>query len=386
MTTLFEKKSECCGCSACVKACPAGAAAMACDTEGFLYPRIDNGLCKDCGACQKACEFKRVTDEKTPPLGVYAAKHTNNAVRRSSTSGGVFTALSDVILGRGGAVYGAAFTEGMRVAHQRASSKEQRDGFKGSKYVQSDPGGTFEMAERDLAEGRQVLFSGTPCQIGGLSGFLKRKPSVDLKNLYLCDFICYGVPSPLLWSEHVRFLEKKNKSRMVGYSFRSKRSGWNSPVEEGIYENGRADSRSLISQLYMRLFYKGHIFRPSCHACPYTTAQRQSDVTIGDFWGIEEVMGDFHDPGGVSLVMANTKRGRALLDGAARDLELRPCAPEDALRSNLKNPAPAAPDRDRFWADFSDKGYEYIIKRYANYNCKGYAKWTAKKLLRSLGR
>lgn len=382
MTELFTNKNECCGCSACARCCPAGAVTMAADSEGFLYPQIDGARCTDCGICQKVCAFKKVSSDKISALAAYAAKHKDDAVRQTSTSGGVFTALSDVILNKGGAVYGAAYADSMQVKHERADTKARRDAFKGSKYAQSDLGDIFSRVERDLADGKAVLFSGTPCQVDGLRSFLRRKPGIDERNLTLCDIICYGVPSPLIWKEHVHFLEKKHKSRLTSYSFRSKKYGWNKPVEEGVYQNGFADSKSLVSQIFMRLFYQGRIFRPSCHVCPYTRIQRPSDITIADFWGVEKTMPDFHDQNGVSLVLVNSEKGRELLDAAACDIELLAADKDTCMRHNLQNPSHAAPDREQFWTDYRDNGYVFILKKYANYNVKGYLKWTVKKLIK----
>lgn len=378
MTEVFLSKNECCGCTACAVSCPFGAITMVRDGEGFLYPQIDGSHCTDCGICRKVCTFKNAPTEKPAAQAVYAAKHKSDMVRLTSTSGGVFTALSDAVLEHGGAVYGAAYSDGMRVRHERATLKEQRDAFRGSKYAQSDLNTMFSSVKQDLADGKTVLFSGTPCQTGGLRSFLKGEP----QNLILCDMICYGVPSPVIWEEHVRFLEKKHKSRLVSYTFRSKKYGWNKPVEEGTYQNGRVDSKSLVSQIFMRLFYQRRILRPSCHVCPYTCARRPSDITIADFWGIEKAMPDFHDRHGVSLVLVNTDKGQTLLDSASRDIELKTGDIETCMRHNLQKPTAAAPDREQFWEDFKNASYVFVLKKYANYNVKGYLKWTIKKLLK----
>lgn len=378
MTEVFESKNKCCGCTACAASCPFGAITMVRDDEGFQYPQIDSARCTDCGICRKVCAFNNVPAEKPASQAVYAAKHKSDAVKMTSTSGGVFTALSDTVLERGGTVYGAAYSDDMHVRHERATTNEQRDAFKGSKYAQSDLNTIFSMVKSDLNDGKTVLFSGTPCQTDGLRNFLK----YETQNLILCDMICYGVPSPIIWEEHVLFLEKKHKSCLVSYTFRSKKYGWNKPVEEGTYQNGRTDSKSLVSQIFMRLFYQRRILRPSCHVCPYTCSRRPSDITIADFWGIEKNMPDFYDRHGVSLVLVNTDKGRTLLNSATGDIELKTGDIETCMRHNLQSPTAAAPDREQFWTDFRDNGYVFVLKKYANYNVKGYLKWTVKKLLK----
>jgi coenzyme F420-reducing hydrogenase beta subunit len=202
------EKTGCSACTACMALCPKNAITMKSDSMGFLYPGIDSGACTDCGLCEKICPFHK--DYKTEgnfktPL-VYAARCKDIQELEKSQSGAMFAVLSDWILENGGVVYGAGYTDHFRVAHKRAASKEARDELRGSKYVQSDINNTFKQARDDLQGGRPVLFSGTPCQIAGLKASLT---GVDTGNLYLCDLVCHGVPSPFFWRDYISYIEKK---------------------------------------------------------------------------------------------------------------------------------------------------------------------------------
>jgi len=223
MINLFSDKSNCCGCSACFSICPKNAISMLPDEEGFLYPHIDTTKCIECGLCKKVCAFQSPYDvtKSNPQLNVYAVKHRNEDVRQYSQSGGAFTALSDVTLSEGGVIYGATFGNDWHVKHGRAQTPAERNCFRGSKYVQSDLDSIFYQVERDLNQGEKVLFSGTPCQCAGLKSFLLFK-KIDLSNLLLVDIVCHGTPSPLLWSDHLKSLEKKHKSKIKNIFFEQK--------------------------------------------------------------------------------------------------------------------------------------------------------------------
>jgi coenzyme F420-reducing hydrogenase beta subunit len=313
---------------------------------------------------------------------VYAAKHNALSVRRESTSGGVFTALSDIVLECGGTVYGAAFDESFAVRHIRADSKEKRDAMRGSKYVQSELGDIFIAAEDDLNNNKTVLFTGTPCQTDALRVFLGQRGTED-KNLILCDFICFGVPSPKIWTEHTALLQKKRKSPLVSYNFRSKRIDWNRPVEQGTYKNGRTDFRSIYSQQQLRLYLRGYNLRPSCYVCPYTGPARPSDITLADYWGVKSHIEGFDDGFGVSLLLVSTCKGETLLRDAAGFLTLKESSLNDCMphQDRLSGPTPRPAGRDEFWKTYNDGGYQAVLKKYSNHNMKGRLKWIAKRLL-----
>jgi len=384
MIELFVEKKDCCGCTACAQVCPCGAIAIRPDEEGFLYPVIDAQRCTGCGLCLRACAWNNnpaYPERFAEPL-VYAVRHRSGEARMKSSSGGAFTAFSDIVLEQGGTVYGAAFDERMDVMHTRAETPSQRDALRGSKYVQSNPDGMFSQVRADLLAGRRVLFSGTPCQTAGLRSFLG---DAAADRLVLCDLVCHGVPSPLMWREHLSRLEKALGSPVAAYDFRDKSLGWHRHIEKAVGQNGRADSASLLSQEHKELFYAHTALRPSCHDCRYASFGRPSDITLADFRGIGKTMPDFDDDRGVSLVLVSTEKGRALFDAARDRLECRPGDTRSCLQPNLLKPTGPSPRRAAFWALYRRRGYAAAVRRYAGLGLRPCLKKTVKRTLLNIG-
>ena len=231
-------KSRCCGCTACAAVCPHDAIRMESDVLGFLYPMVDKDKCVDCGLCEKVCSFNDQygRSENLPESDCYAARHKDMKEVETSRSGAAFVAISDWVLKQGGVVYGAGYADHFRVVHKRAVTKEERDEFKGSKYVQSDLQGVFRQVKQDLKDGRIVLFSGTPCQTAGLHSFIGKRLR---KNLYLVDIVCHGVPAPYIWRDYLASLEKKAGSEICWVNFRDKQMfGWAAHKETFKFVNG----------------------------------------------------------------------------------------------------------------------------------------------------
>ncbi|CAK7071214.1 MAG: hypothetical protein PARBA_02789 [Parabacteroides sp.] len=326
----IEDKKRCCGCNACLQRCPKSCIMVQEDEEGFLYPVVDKEVCVDCGLCEKVCPVLNQREERKP-LEVYAAFNKNEEIRMQSSSGGVFTALAEQIIQEGGVVFGARFNEDWEVIHDYTETAAGLSVFRGSKYVQSRIGDTFNQAEQFLKQGRCVLFSGTPCQIAGLKLFLRK----EYENLLTVDFICHGVPSPGVWRKYLEELiarEGKKKNSVLSHSnpilpnsirdisrieFRNKRFGWKKysfaltlsvPIGHG------AKNTVLLSEPYNKnLFMKGFLsdlyLRPSCYACPSKSLKSGSDVTIGDFWGIQNIRPEIDDDKGLCCIMVNTEKG-----------------------------------------------------------------------------
>ncbi len=357
---------------------------MISDEEGFLYPQINQKLCTDCNLCREICAFSNGCDTSTNlnTPDIYAVKHKDDGVRMTSTSGGFFTAISDYILDKGGLVAGVAFDENMNAVHQIAITKKERDKFKGSKYVQSHLGDIYIEIRNHLEQQKFVLFTGTPCQNAGLKNYLI---GFNTRRLYLCDIVCYGTPSPLLWNEHIKHLEGFEKSKIVQYQCRSKIKGWHEHCEMVTYENGKRDYKSIFSQKHKVLFYSRNILRPSCHQCKYTNLQRVSDITMADFWGIQNCMPDFDDNKGVSLVLVNTTKGQELFGNIKGELIYRESNVKDCLQPHLQYPVKRSAQREQFWNDYHSKGYEYIVKKYAGHNLKSMVKMFMKGLLSRIG-
>ena len=365
---LFDERQNCCGCTACVQTCPRGAISLKTDREGFLYPDVDADKCVDCGLCRKVCAFQRDQRSKNSseknfaadPLKILAVKHRNVAIRSESQSGGLFTLLSDPILERGGVVYGAGFRPDFSVAHQRAETREARDLLRGSKYVQSDLGNVFQSVRNDLRDGREVLFSGTPCQAAGLRSFLEVSKT-DMSRLLLCDLVCHGTPSPMVWRDYLAWCEKRAGQKIKSVCFRdSQRFGWHSHVETLVFEGGNIHS----DRIYTTLFYQHVMHRPSCHACPYETPRRSSDVTMGDFWGIERSHPDFADNIGVSLALVHSEKGLQAMASAAERMEIVESNFDECSQPTLCEPVKAALRRKYFWNDFKKVEFNFMFQKY----------------------
>ncbi len=368
----YESKDECAGCNACLNICPENAITMLADDEGFLYPHTDEELCSQCGLCQQICPFKssfKIKGNYDVPK-VYAVKHRDDQVRMNSSSGGMFTAISDYVLGIGGVVYGAAFDNQYMVCHQKAVTTEERNRFRGSKYVQSDLNDVFADIKAELKTGQTVLFTGTPCQNAGLSAFLMKK----YENLILCDIVCHGTPSPLLWYEYVGFLEKRNKSKLKSYSFRHKGIGWRGYNVKAVFEDGNSKLNTPEVLTYTSIFGSDLALRSSCYNCKFANLHRPSDITIADFWGIERSMPDFDDNKGVSLVLINSPKGKNLFGNLAEQIELRPSNTRECLQHNLQAPTALPPRREQFWQDYHANGIEFILKKYGGLGAKQSAK------------
>ena len=384
MIELFKEKKDCCGCSACVNVCPTAAIAMKADEEGFLYPQIDVAKCNECGLCKRVCAFQNGYDTKEnfePPY-VYAVKHVDETVRMSSSSGGAFTAIAEETFNKQGIVYGVALDKDFNVVHQRAETIEESKKFKGSKYVQSDLEDIFRKVKKDLTAGRQVLFTGTPCQTAGLNSYLM---NTDKSNLLLCDLVCYGTPSPLIWKEHTRFLEKKMKSEIDQYYFRSKVKGWKTSTVQITYKNGKKDYKSGLSQAHKTLFFSGVMMRPACYNCKYTNFNRPSDITIADFWGIERHLPDFFDNKGVSLVLVNNPKGEKLFNNIRNDIEFKESNIDVCAHSPLHQPAKPSPKRNAFWLGYRKYGYKYVVTKFGGYGYRNDLKRFSGSILRKIG-
>ena len=323
-------KTDCCGCNACVQRCPKQCITMQADNEGFLYPIVNTAACIDCGLCEKVCPVINQA-EPQQPLKVYAAYNKNEDIRMQSSSGGIFTLLAEEIINKGGVVFGVKFNKDWLPEFGYTETIEGLSSFRGSKYVQAIVGGAYKQAEEFLKAGREVLFSGTPCQIAGLKRYLRK----EYDKLLTVDIICHGVPSPKVWNKYLketcsklletRTDEKKSvisanggepKSCIEAISFRSKITGWkkysfllklNFPTFDG--KNTGVFAETLDKNAFMRAFLSDTILRPSCYACPAKQGKSHSDITIADFWGIDTIDPAFDDDKGCCLVLLNTEKG-----------------------------------------------------------------------------
>lgn len=368
---LVQQKKMCCGCRTCEKICPQKAIHMEPDKCGFLYPIIDKRKCVDCGLCLKKCAFQsgyRTRKEFDPFYG-YGARHKKEEGYMESRSGGAFVALSDWIINHGGVVYGAGFDEKegfYKVVHKEAKTFEQRDEFRCSKYVQSDLGDVFPRIKEELEKGELVLFSGTGCQVGALYSYLGK----DFENLYTIDIVCHGVPSPKMWKDFLKMREKEFHGKVEQVQFRDKKKyGW-TPHYESIKINGKMQ----YSRIYGKLFSKGY-YRPSCFCCVYTNQNRPGDITIADFWGHEKAIpGVWDDEKGISLVLVNNRHGMEWWKNSNQELEYIDCTGYPFRHTNMKRPTKKPETYENFWKDYQEKGFEMVVKKYADYQPENYWK------------
>jgi coenzyme F420-reducing hydrogenase beta subunit len=281
---------------------------MAPDEEGFLYPAVNSALCVECDLCEKRCPVgKEVPAQKQK---VSAAQHTDLNVRSVSSSGGVFTALARDMLARGGVVFGAAFDENLRVEHVGAFDETEIASMRGSKYVQSDMYDTYSEVRQYLQEGRRVMFTGTPCQVAGLNGYL----GGNNDNLVTVDIACHGVPGPGLWEMYVKALGKRAGADVKDADFRDKSRGWRHYVFKTTYASGSAVCVTAADDPYMALFMQDMTLRPSCYSCPAKGGRSHSDLTLADLWSVAKAVPEMNDDKGVSGVLVNTEKGRRLFE------------------------------------------------------------------------
>ena len=376
--------SKCCGCTACAAICSHGAIEMHPDKLGFLYPVVDVAKCVDCGLCDKVCSFVPDTREgrsvpKTAKVDVFAVRHKESEILAQSQSGGAFSAMAEQVLKRRGLVYGAAFDESHMVRHIRIDALEGLPALRGSKYVQSDIMGIYGQILGDLRNGLEVLFTGTPCQVAGLKSYV---PKTLQDGLLTMDFICHGVPSPAVWKDYLDYMSRQGK--IVKANFRDKSvAGWKEHKETFIYNNGKKN----VADSFRVLFYKNIMLRHSCSVCPYNVINHKSDVTIADFWGVDEIMPQMDGPEGTSMVICNTSKGQELIGRASDALNIVPAVLDYDFMSrrnpNLVRPARIDKDRMKFEDEFSRGGFIRVARRWGDLGIR-YRLWQIKKYIFSL--
>ena len=362
----LPKKDKCCGCTACQNICAHNAITMVPDNLGFKYPQINDSACIKCGLCIKVCAFNNGygSDSNFKEPLVYAVRHRDKQEMATSRSGGAFIAFSDFILKQGGVIYGAGYTEHFRVTHKRATTREERNEFKGSKYVQSDLNTVYRQIKSDISNGIKVLFSGTPCQTAGLKSYIGGSKS---ENLYLIDIICHGTPSPYLWQDYIEYTEQKYNQKIIRVDFRDKSLGWTAHKESFIFENGR----KIITDIWEKLFYQHIMLRPSCGNCPYTNTNRPSDITLGDFWGWEKTDTSFNsDNIGCSLVLVNTEKGQQLFAASCNDFTSVKTDISRCMQPNLQKPTLLSESSDEFIRNYTEGGIKTIIAKYGTMSKK----------------
>ena len=302
---------------------------------GNIYPEIDESKCIHCGSCRRVC-FNNHELLFRKPLAVYAAWLRDEKKRNESASGGIGTALMEEIIRHGGVAFGASNDDGIHVHHKMADSIADLYSLKNSKYVHSYIEGTYREARIALRQKENVIFTGTPCQIAGLYGFLGRVPD----NLVTVDLVCHGVPSQKILKDHILHVvnKEKQKEKYTVYFRNNDDYGLTLKGADGAtiyFENCNED-------LYMRCFLATEIFRPNCYDCKFAQPNRISDITICDFWGIQMTPKLEKEKGkGISCVLVNTEKGQKLLESVKDQLIIEPHPLEEAVKGNtqLRHPS-----------------------------------------------
>ncbi len=347
----------CTGCSACMNSCKNGAITMVPNEKGFLFPTIDSNKCTQCGICVNICPInKEVKGDQIQ--SVYAALAKDDEIRKQSSSGGVFSVLATWILKQNGVVCGATLKEDLTVEHVIVADVKELSVLRGSKYVQSEIGDLYVRVKNFLEENRKVLFSGTPCQIGGLKAFLRK----EYENLLTVDLLCHGVPSPMVLKKFID--SKKNYPPITNILFRCKYPGWSQFSTKICF----ADGSEVYDNSYVRLFCEDLCLRGSCYKCKYASEFRMGDITLGDFWGYKESAPEHiqNDDLGISVVTLNTIKGQKAFKQIKRKLGVAVRTIEDAQKVNYVLYRPThRPDKcDEFWQNFDKMSWEEIINKY----------------------
>lgn len=353
----ISDKYRCCGCNACAQRCPKQSITMHEDKEGFLYPHVDTNTCIECGLCEKVCPYLN-SSEPNEPIVCFVAKNADEQVRFASSSGGIFTPIAEKIIAAGGVVYGARFNDKWEVQHAKAETKEKLSAFRRSKYVQSLIGSTYKEIEVLLKEGCNVLFSGTPCQAAALRNFLKK----DYDNLVTLDIVCHGVPSPKIWREYVTQLPMEGVTDIL---FKDKSTGWRGYS----FALKNADGKTVFIEhasknKYLSAFSHNLTLRPSCFNCPAKSGRSHSDITLADFWGVENIYPYMDDNSGTSIVLCNTEKGKRLVES----LRLNKIQTEYQTYATIpfnscSISSTQEPDnRKAFWQEYTTNGIKALMK------------------------
>jgi len=338
---------------------------MQANTEGFLYPKVDSDSCTACGLCTRTCPClnqPELSERITPPQ-VYAAWHLSDEIRRLSSSGGAFTALAHEILSKGGVVAGAAFDSNMVCRHILVEDTDNLALLRGSKYVQSEiTPDLFSRIQKLLTRGRLVLFTGTPCQVAALRNYLRQA----YETLFCCDLVCHGVPSPA-WLQKYLCESRKGASPVKKYFFRDKKKGWKQIGTRKIWSDGSSSYKSSYDDPFVASFIKDYCLRESCYECKYTKIIRAGDITLADFWKVAAKYPEYDkDDKGTSLLLINSKKGKAWLSRCSKSLFVGEGDLDHAISGNpmLVRPTAKPPERETFFLDLKELTVSEIRKKY----------------------
>lgn len=372
---------SCTGCELCAQICQKSAIEMKPDSEGFMRPAISDA-CIECGLCRRKCPAN--TEQDASDSEFYMGWHRNDDVVMNSSSGGIFTAIADYVLSRGGCVFGAALDQSTgELRHRRADNKRELEALRKSKYFQSRIGDAYIQAKKALEMGTLVLFTGTICQIAGLLSYLGNK---SYENLITVDVLCHGVASKKVVDEYRKSMEKREKSKIKEINFRIKegKNGWQKGSGTRMrldFENGKSFVAERAYDHYFMGFNNNYFLRESCYNCKYCGTKRISDFTLADFWGCKDNrVSEAQMKKGVSLVLVNSEKAKKILCEIEDTAQFYRIDKNDAIAKNLAlvKPQPRPEIRDRFFDIMNKKGYVGAIEKIMR---KRFVKYKVKKII-----
>lgn len=361
----IKDKSQCTGCTACFNSCSHEAIRMEYDSYGHSYPVVNVEKCTECGLCERVCpllhkeDFARDEEKGIHSLPVYACFSKKEEIRKSSTSGGLFSVLAEYVISRGGIVCAAEFDRRFHIHHVFVDRIGDLNRLKGSKYAQSELGYAFSEVRKELRVGKEVLFVGTPCQVAGLKFFLRK----DYPNLYTCDFICMGISSPVLWEEYLDNFENREHIRRI--LFKDKRRGWHNWQMLIEYPN-----KEKIQEGYENPFFNSYLnhitFRPSCFRCPYRRVHRMSDFTIADCWGIDQFNPSFDDNKGCTTLILQNEKAESVFEQLKSQVHYMEYPIENVIRYNphICSSVSVHPMTEQFYLSYWKEGYKKAALKY----------------------
>lgn len=364
MTDDFGVKAHCCGCGACQSIYPENCISMEFDREGFLYPVVDESKCVKCNLCRIVCPIQNPVREEPFGQEAYFVQNKNLDVLKGSTSGGFFSALAEYVMSKGGIVYGAAMNEKMQAKHIGISDAEQLGLFRKSKYVQSDTACTYREVKYELDRGRVVCYSGTPCQIEGLKKYLRK----DYEKLITCDLVCRSVPSPLILSKYIEYIEERKKAQVAYLIFRDKSVyGYKYNVITALDDQRRKIYQCGVeSDPYLRAFFSDISVRPSCYECSFKKRYRVSDFTMWDAFNVGRFSRELDNDMGATRILVHTLKGRKIFEQIQNNFRVFQTTPEN-ITDRVKEMYESVgynPGREEFFRDAENMSGKELFQKY----------------------
>ncbi len=368
----IKRKEDCCGCNACGDACPKGCITFETDIEGFAYPVVDKDTCINCHLCEKVCPIINIdklkkNDFKQPET--HAAVSKNIMTRFASTSGGMFTVLAQQMYKQGGYVGGAIFDEGWMVSQLISNDKADLEKIRGSKLHQSNSQGFYDKVKELLKAGEKVLVCGMPCQMAALRAFLKK----DYENLIIVDLICRGINSPKVFQKWLTFLEEEYGAKVKHFRVKSKELGWRKLTTKVEFENGKVLYDTNDTNYFTIGYLSTGVYcRPCCYECKFKDFPRIADITIGDYWGAGNTIGEDMDGDiGTSVVLINNEKGKNYFKSIASKLKEKEVPFDVVVKGNpalVSSLQPPIVNREEFYKDLDKHNFKEIAAKYIHRN------------------